>query len=314
MKVYAIDNPSLEVRLRSSSGGVFSILASNIIKENGIVYGVRFDKEWNIVHHKIEDLKELDIIQRSKYAFSKIGNSFKEIQQYLGQNRKVLFSGTPCQIAALKNLIGENNNLFLVEIICHGAPTNEYWKIYLNELIKSLGYKYDDLEFINFRDKRNGWKNYNFTVKFRDGKEFTQNHHENIYMNLFLKNYILKKACFCCKFKYPNGSKADITLGDLWGIDKIKPSINNNIGTSLVIVRTKQGAKIIEKLDKIELSFEDVIKFNPAIVSPPIIPIRINKFRNYIKKGKNLKKIYDKLEKPSLINRIITRIKSIIKL
>lgn len=229
MKVFAAHNKNHTIRATSSAGGVFSILAEDVINSGGVVFGVGFDAQWHPVHICVLDVDDLCLLRGSKYAFSvNSAGAINEAIELLNNDKRVLFSGTPCQIATLKHKIGDNDHLLTVEIVCHGAPESKYWEAYLAELVNQTRHKVCDIEHINFRDKRYGWKNYSFTIKFKDGDEFSQNREDNLYMRAFLQDYTLREACFRCPFKHPDGSKADITLGDLWGITQMTPDIDNN--------------------------------------------------------------------------------------
>ncbi len=280
MKVFAINNPDIEVRRNSSAGGAFSLLADIVLSKGGIVYGVAFDNEWNIIHKRIVKKDELNLLRGSKYAYSEAGKIFQDVKNDLEEGRKVLFSGTPCQVAGLSKLIGNNNNLLLVEVVCHGAPKHEYWKKYLEEICKINKKGISDIRNINFRDKRTGWKQYSFTIMYKDGKEFSEKHDENLYMRGFLQNYLLREACFKCPFKYPDGSRADITIGDFWGISKVAPEIDNDLGTSICIARTDKGNTFLEELGSHKkCQFYDIVKFNRAIISSPIKPKNLENFK-----------------------------------
>lgn len=134
-KVYAAINPDDNIRLRSSSGGVFSMLAERIILENGVVFGARFDDNWEVIHDSCETIEGLAAFSGSKYVQSKIGNCFSRTEKYLKEGRKVLFSGTPCQIAGLHKFLRKDyDNLLTVDVVCHGVPSPAVWRAYLKEL------------------------------------------------------------------------------------------------------------------------------------------------------------------------------------
>lgn len=286
MKVFASHNPNPELRAQSSAGGVFSVLAETVLKHGGVVYGAAFDDNWNIVYRRVDSFDQIDCLRRSKYAYGKIGNSIKEALSDLQEGKKVLFSGVPCQVAAMRKLAGESQNLLLVEVVCHGAPKHEYWEIYLSELCQHLKKEVSEIESINFRDKRTGWKNYSFTIKFKDGKEFSQPHDDNLYMRAFIMDLSLREPCFECNFKYPSGTQADITLGDFWGISQIAPEIDNNLGTTLIIARTIKGESAVKKLQNLRnILFDEAVKYNKAIVLPPLKPASFNAFIKFVKEN-----------------------------
>lgn len=305
MKIFASHNPDSGIRHHSSAGGVFSIIAENIIRQGGVVYGVSFDDNWNISHHRATCPEDLIKFQGSKYAYSKIGDSLKHALKDLNGGRRVLYSGTPCQIAALKKICNDDDNLLTIEVVCHGAPEHIFWERYLNEICKKLRKSKTDIVSISFRDKRTGWKNYSFTIEFKDGSIFTEKHDKNLYMRAFLSDYILKDGCYRCPFKHPSGTKADITIGDLWGIGELSKEIDNDLGTTLVITNTHKGENSIEEIpiDAI-LSFKDVIKYNPALVRPAFAPKNLDQFRGSIKTDPNILLTFKKFTQPSLYKKL----------
>lgn len=290
MKFFCAHNSDSDIRYNSSAGGVFSLLAEATISRGGVVYGAAFDKDWLVVHRRVESVKELSHLRKSKYLFSDFKSSLGCAVKDIESGNEVLFVGTPCQVAALRKLIGEHANLLLAEVVCHGAPRPEVWNRYLDELIAKLGRKRADIVGTDFRDKSTGWKNYSFTITFRDGRKFSQPHDENLYMRAFLADLTLRKACFSCPFKLPEGSRADVTLGDFWGISQLLPEIDNNLGTTLVIASTDKGIDAIGRLNIPEypLILEEVGRFNPAIVSAPAIPSNLEAFDKQLISGSSL--------------------------
>lgn len=135
---YAVQNSNEKVRITSSSGGVFSSIATGVLNEGGVVFGAAFDEEWKVCHIGIDTKEELSLLQGSKYVQSHIGDAFPRVEQLLKRGVKVLFSGTPCQIAGLKRYLRkEYNNLFTVDVICHGVPSPKVWREYLKSLARS---------------------------------------------------------------------------------------------------------------------------------------------------------------------------------
>lgn len=269
MLITAAHNSDAEIRSASSAGGVFSILAGDIIARSGVVYGAAFDSEWKIIHRRVQTIAGLAALRGSKYAYSIIGSAIDDALTDLAAGRPVLFSGTPCQIAAMSRRAGNNPQLLLVEVVCHGAPEQRYWEQYLTELCAKQHRHVSQIESINFRDKSTGWKQYSLTIRFTDGKIFTQKHSDNLYMRAFLKDFTLREACFRCPFKYPDGTRADITLGDFWGIERLAPEIDNNQGTTIVIARTEKGIAATAALQGYRgLTLEEIAGSNPAIIRP----------------------------------------------
>lgn len=305
MKVFAINNPDLNIRLQSSAGGVFSMLAEKVISKKGVIYGASFSDNWHVMHRRVDSFTEIDSIRRSKYVFSNLTGLFDTIDSDLKKGKEILFCSTPCQVAAIKKRFKKHTNLLCVEVVCHGAPKPKFWELYLIELCKSINQKVENISSINFRDKATGWKNYSFTIKFKDDSVFSELHDDNLFMKAFLANYTLRNACFNCKFKYPYGSRADITIGDYWGISQETPEIDNDMGTSLLITRTTKGEELIKDfLIEKELSFDSVVKHNPAITTSSIKPKDIDLFIEKFYDGTNLLELLERFTRDNFILRI----------
>lgn len=179
LSVYAADNPDMEVKMRSSSGGVFFALAKKVISEGGVVFGARFNEKWEVIHDYTETIEGLKVFQGSKYVQSRIGETFRQTRTFLKAGRKVLFSGTPCQIAGLKLFLRkEYANLISLDVVCHGVPSPLVWREYLayvtrpegasvgknTDFQSSLSNQMPVITGINFRDKRLGWEKFGFTL------------------------------------------------------------------------------------------------------------------------------------------------------
>lgn len=304
MEIFAAHNPDATLRHESSAGGVFTMLAEEVLGRGGVVYGAGFDSDWHIVHRRVDTVDGLKSLRGSKYAFSEYITALKDANKDLAAGRSVLFSGTPCQIAAIDRLAGNNPQLLKVEVVCHGAPKQEYWMWYLSELCDSLGKSRSEITSISFRDKSTGWKGYSFTVKFNDGTVFTQPHDDNLYMRAFLADLTLRDACFRCPFKYPHGSHADITLGDFWGISRLAPDIDNNLGTTLVISRTHAGDCALQNAglrvsDNYALS--DVARYNPAISNAVRIPVKRQVFQEKLAKNNSFIDTVSKIVRTNVV-------------
>lgn len=244
LKVYAAKHPDESIRLKSSSGGIFTFLAEQVIDEGGVVFGARFNEKWEVIHDYAETKDGLAPFRGSKYVQSFIGDSYKQVEMFLKAGRKVMFTGTPCQIAGLKKYLRrEYDNLLTVDFVCHGVPSPKVWRMYLQEEI-TRHRRVDEntiLTGINFRDKSTGWSKFSFVLSFstvsteekRDiimSSVFT----ENDYMEVFLSNLSLRPSCFSCPAK-SGKSGADVTIGDFWGIETSLPEYDDN-GISLILV------------------------------------------------------------------------------
>ena len=265
-KCFAAVNTNDAVRLSSSSGGMFTILAEKVIDEGGVVFGAKFTEDFNLVHSWTDNKEQISEFRGAKYFQSVIGDSYKECKKFLDSGRKILYIGTPCQIAGLQSFLRKlYDNLLLAEIVCHGVPSKLLWDTYKDYISKNTD---SNLKSFSFRNKTEGWLNYKLFATFDNNKSYSANHEKDLFMNLNLSNNCLRNSCYTCQFKN-NNSLADLTLGDFWGINKIKPELFDNKGTSLVIVNTLKGENFVSNLsdcDIHELQLEDCIIFNPSVV------------------------------------------------
>lgn len=269
--VFAAVNNNFEVRMQSSSGGIFTLLAEQTIKKGGVVFGACFDKEWKVVHRYTETLEGLACFRGSKYVQSDMGTSFQDAKRFLGQGREVLFSGTPCQIAGLKNYLRKSySTLLTVEVACHGVPSPKVWSNYLLDK--------KNISYINFRTKSKGWKGYHVVLEYNGQKEEVP-YGENFYMRVFLSNLSLRPSCYACSAKLGN-SQSDVTIADFWGVDKIAPEIDDNNGCSLIIIHNPKILTILDALDcQLYLqSLDKVLKYNRSIVESCCLPINRKSF------------------------------------
>lgn len=268
LKSYAVKNKSMETRMNSSSGGVFSILAEYVLENNGVVFGASFDEDFSIKHIMINNINDLHKLQTSKYVQSDINNTYKEAREMLEQGKMVLFTGVPCQIYGLVNYLGKDySNLYTQDVICHGVPSPKVWRKYL-EYIKNKNNN-EEIESINFRFKNSSWNDFETKISFYNSKFYHEKHSKDLFMQLFLQDTILRDSCYKCNFRdYKKIS--DITLGDFWGIQNIDKRMDDDRGTSVVIVNTEKGKKLFEEIKKKseykEVNYEDVIKYNPALI------------------------------------------------
>lgn len=267
-KVYAIRAKN-DIRQKSSSGGVFGVIATSILNEKGIVYGASFDDKFNLKHIRIKNKKDLNKLQGSKYLQSNLNNIFKEVKKDLETNVKVLFSGTPCQIKGLKQFLTKNyENLITVDVVCHGVPSPSVFEKYKEYLEEKNNSKIIDYQF---RNKEFGWKRFSTKISFQNGHIISETFDKNIYMKGFLRNLYLRKSCYSCTSNNFT-STSDITLADYWGIDEIDSSLDDDKGTSLVLVNSNKGEKILENI-KFELEVKETdlsraIKYNKSINQP----------------------------------------------
>lgn len=281
-KAYAVVNKDDRIRQESSSGGVFYALANYVILHGGVVYGAAFTEDYLVEHIRGQSKEELDRMRGAKYVQSRIGLKYREIKKNLDSGKMVYFSGTPCQVNGLMKFLGKSyENLICQDVICHGVPASKLWKHYLSQ------FKLEKDAKVFFRNKDQGWEDYNFVID--QNKKYQQRASDNLYMRSFVRDLCLRPSCYKCGSKDENRT-SDITLGDFWGIKNISKDMNDQKGTSLVIVNSEKGKKILElinnkiKIQSVEL--EKAVQYNPSYKISAKCPIERTKFMNEIYSGR----------------------------
>ena len=256
------------IRLKSSSGGIFTILAEKILDEGGIVVGVAQITPTKFCHIIVDNKADLSKLRGSKYVQADAGFVYREIHAHLKSGRKVLFSGTPCQVAALYAVLGKTvyANLITLDIVCHGTPSVKVFEKYVGEIEQKQN---GALQKIFFRDKRKGWHKYSLTHLFKQKKQFSVCYTQSLFMNLMLSNICSNASCAKCHYrKLPR--IADITLGDYWGIAEYHPQMDDNKGTSVVLLNTMHGKALFDivanEISQCESKLEFAVTGNPCIV------------------------------------------------
>lgn len=318
IEAYACYNKNIDERLNSSSGGIFALLAKEIIKRNGIVFGAAFDKKFDVKHIFIDNEKDLEKLMGSKYVQSDIGNTYKKVKEFLEKGKYVLFSGTPCQIEGLKKYLQKDyDNLYTQDIICHGVPSPKIWQMYLEYRKNLLN---DDIKNISFRNKEKSWSLYKLKILFNKHK-YNKIFIDDPYMKLFLQNITLRDSCYDCSFK-KKYRESDITLADYWGINKIHKNMNDDKGVSLLVVNSNKGEELFNCINKNivyeKTDIDEAIKYNPSMIESSsknknrdtimneINELNFDKVVNkYIPKEKILKRIFVKFKR--IIKKIIRR-------
>ena len=250
-----------QLRKKSSSGGIFGVLAKNVLSENGVVFGADFSDDYYSVQHVcIENSTDLHILQGSKYLQSEIRSSYKKTKEFLNEGRLVMFTGTPCQIAGLNAYLGKGyDNLFTQDVICHGVPSPMIWERYARHREQIAG---GTIQRISFRHKKYGWETYLVLFEFSNNTRYVKKLSDDPYMQMFLRNIDLRPSCYDCAFR--NGtSGSDITLADYWGVQSENPELNDDKGTSLIIIHTQKGLNMFQKIQS-DLNFR-AIDFERAI-------------------------------------------------
>lgn len=265
---YAAINTNEEIRSESSSGGIFSALAENVIDKGGVVFGAVFDSDWSVKHDLVRNKADIYKLRGSKYVQSNIQSSYLQAEEYLKKDVYVLFSGTPCQIAGLKSFLRKDyKNLLTVDFICHGVPSPGVWKWNLQckkaafEAARGESSVLDSslnipslIKDVRFRDKSEGWRKYRFVLVFAEasaeGKKSTvlsSSTSKEGYMVAFLNDICLRPSCYSCPSK-SGKSGSDITIADFWGISQFETELDDDMGTSLVLVNTGKGKNYLDEI------------------------------------------------------------------
>jgi coenzyme F420-reducing hydrogenase beta subunit len=241
--VFAAWHLDTDIRRKSSSGGVFTALADTVLKQGGVVCGAAFDDNDVVQHNLIDSSADLPRLRGSKYVQSEISPAcYHRIHTYLIQGRPVLFSGTPCQVAALCHYLGKPcENLFCCEIVCHGVPSPLLFARY----VQNCRDEGQNVTGISFRDKTTGWKTYSISRQIHNEGKILVPASADPYIAAFLHDFSLRPSCYACRFK--STAQGDITLGDFWGVAKKYPEYDrDDKGTSLVLVNTCKGEALLE--------------------------------------------------------------------
>ncbi len=314
--VYAGKTFDEEIRKQSSSGGVFTVLAEHTISLGGVVFGVGFDKDWMVEHRYTDTQDGIADFRGSKYVQSRIGDTFKQAERFLKLGKRVLFSGTPCQIAGLKRFLRKDyKNLITIDFICHGVPSPGVYKQYITEekekfahqhtvrnsvsfrsipfISKRYGlrstneYSNVQIESVSFRDKRKGWSKFSFVLALskalatgeRNTVSFSYTHDKNAFMRGFLSDLYLRPSCHACPARELK-SGSDITLGDYWGIHRIIPEWNDDKGVSAIVVNSKKGEELIKSVQLLlqQVDYDHLCRVNTPLLYSPIIPPKRSEF------------------------------------
>ena len=272
---YAAFSKNDLLRMGSSSGGIFSELADVVLQSAGLICGAEYDVEGAVKHICVDNKMELWKLRGAKYSQSILGDSFQILKKQLDSGRKVLFSGTPCQVAGLKSFLKRDyDNLICVDFVCHGVPSPMVWEKYIKYRAQN-----DNggvaASHINLRNKESGWSKYSYSVEFTysDNNRYLCENGADPFMRLFVGDYILREACSDCHFKgYSRVS--DITLGDFWGIWDVCPEMDDNKGTSLVLLHSQKGKQLFQsvsdRMEVQEVSLEQASQMNPSMLKSSV--------------------------------------------
>lgn len=277
VRVLAAINKDMYVRWNSTSGGVFSALADVMYKQGGYVSGALYNEDFTVRNYISDNLEDLERLRSSKYLQSRAEGIFKEIRELLKSGKQVLACGTPCQMAALRSYLRKDyENLVIVDFICRGVNSPKVYRSYLDSLEKRYGSK---VVYVKAKNKELGWRNLTRKVTFANGQSYYGVHMEDDFRRGYHTNVFCRPSCYDCKFKgFPR--IADITIADYWGIEKVDRNLDNNIGTSMILLNSRKGVSYFEQtkghFEYRDTPFEAILDGNIAL-RKSIEPAKINR-------------------------------------
>lgn len=278
-KIIAAIHKKMNVRWDSTSGGAFSALADTMYEQGGYVSGAIYNEDFSVRNYISNNPEDLSKLRSSKYLQSKAEGLYKEIRELLRKGEKVLACGTPCQMAALRSFLRKDyENLIIVDFICRGVNSPKVYRKYLDALERKHGGK---VVYVKAKNKELGWRNLTRKVIFDNGKVYYGIHMEDDFRRGYHTNVFCRPSCYFCQYKgFPR--MADITIADYWGIEKIDKNLDNNIGTSMILLNSKKGEAYFEqakdRLEWRETSFESILPGNIAL-RRSIEPAKIDRKR-----------------------------------
>ena len=266
------------IRYGSSSGGVFPVLARYVLERKGVVFGAVMEADGMVRHKMACMIEEFAPMRKTKYVQSSLEGCFERVRKCLEEGRFVLFTGTPCQCRAMKLYLEKKSckggrgvadcqNILITDLVCYGVPSPGIWRKYLKEMERKYGGR---LSGFSFRDKRK--RDNGHTVSFYAGKkEYAHPMREDSFCRVYFRDYTIRPACYSCRFCTPE-RESDITLGDFWGIEKVRQDLNDGMGNSMMILHTEKAKRIWEEVredaDWFECTKEDLLQ--PRLTEPTV--------------------------------------------
>lgn len=284
-KAYLVVNRDSYDRNLSSSGGFFKALADLVFQQGGVVCGAAFADEFLIRHQWVEDKNAVYPLLGSKYVQSNLNNTFSQIKTFLEQGKYVLFAGTSCQAAGLKNFLREGTGcgrLITADLICHGVPSQKVWKKYLEECHKGK-----EIRYVQFRCKAKGWWESNLRLQYAHADYMRENRLEDPYMRMFLNGISLNPCCYDCRFRSKK-KYSDFYMGDAWNINRIRTNMDDGRGVTAVFVNSEKGQNLIEKMENIhcfEVELEEALFCREDLLKNKEMPAGRKVFFENLEKG-----------------------------
>ncbi len=283
--IYAAKNKNVTVRMKSSSGGAYTAISDYFLENGGYVFGAAFVEDFKVSHTKAKSVEERDSHRGSKYVQSNLNDIFKEIKLLLKDNNKILFTGTACQVSGLNSYLARDyENLFTLDVVCYGTLSPKLFSDYIAAITKNK-----KLKEYYFREKKISWRGINVSAVYVDGTYICNNKKLNVIHELYSKNFALRPSCHNCYFTNLN-RVSDMTLGDYWGIEDVKPDFDDSKGVSVILINTPKGKiffeNIKEKFDLLISNAADCTKKQPRLSFPTEqSPIRKEFWHDYSQKG-----------------------------
>ncbi|MCM1170960.1 MAG: Coenzyme F420 hydrogenase/dehydrogenase, beta subunit C-terminal domain [Clostridium sp.] len=266
-KVFAAWSNDEEIRLNSTSGGIFSELANIVLERNGILVGAQYNEKHLVEHVIVHSKQGLKKIRQSKYIQSDMGFVYRDVKQLLSDGRLVVFCAAPCQVAGLVSVLGNcPDNLLLIDFVCRGTNSPKAYVKYLEYLEKKYRSK---VKRVWFKNKTYGWNRFSTRIDFLNGKKYIKDRYTDLFMRGYIEqNLYMRDCCEACLFKdFPRQS--DITLADFWGVSHVDTALDEDKGTSLVMINSDKGFDFFSLLGKRiyarECKIEDAVKENNCI-------------------------------------------------
>ena len=283
-KIYGARIKDNEILRESTSGGLFTAFSDAVIENGGFVCGAVYSP-YHEVKHVITNQKQIrDEMRGAKYVQSNLDNVIRDVTNHLNSGESVLFTGTPCQVSALKKVVsikGNDDKLITIDIVCHGVPSPGLFK----QHISYIENKYGKIKSYLFRDKKKGWRGQNVTITTETG--VVPDEDAKIFSSLYFNSLIIRPSCFECPFS-STVREGDITISDYWGIAKENEAYDDNCGVSTVMINSDKGNELFEtikdKIDYFEVNSDSYIQ--PNMKKPTERNLMANGFwKVYYKKG-----------------------------
>ena len=277
----ALSCPSVSYAVRipeyvsgSSSGGVFAFLAGKVVEDGGVVFGAALNDDMTVGHMEAETFCQIQRMRGAKYVQSDLYSVLEDVKSYLEEGRRVLFTGTPCQVAGLNSFLGRSyDNLLTVDVACHGVPSPGLWKRYTEVLAGKCG---GSLRDVCFRDKSKSWMHYSLTCKGPE-RSVSVPYMDDPYLALFVQGITLRPSCYSCPAK-EGRSGSDLTLADLWNVKQVIKELDDDRGVSLVSANTEKGLSAMEGADLREVPYAAAVAGNGGFISSKQMPPEREKF------------------------------------